>query len=130
MRFKKKQKKFVKILSSKVFLFFLILLSAGVIKLTIEKYTEVSKARATLKTEKQKIEEGEKKTEEMKAMLKYLTSKEYIESIAKKKLNMVKQGEKVIYVLPEKIEKKEKKEKKKSFWENVKDKFNKKEEKE
>ena len=131
MRVNRKKKKFVKILSSKVFLFFLILACAGIVKLTFEKYIEVSKAKVTLETEQQKIKEGEEKNKELKNTLKYLQSKEYLESVAKKKLNLVKPGEKVIYVMPEEEEKEEKeeKEKKKSFWESVKGVFNKEEKK-
>ena len=127
MRVNRKQKKFVKILSSKVFLFFLILACAGIVKLTIEKYIEVSKAKATLQTEQERIKEGEDKNKELKNTLKYLQSKEYLEGVAKKKLNLVKPGEKVIYVMPEEEKEEEKKEteKKKSFWENVKEIFNK-----
>lgn len=129
MRVNRKQKKFVKILSSKVFLFFLILVCAGVVKLTIEKYIDVSKAESFLKEQQEKIKEGEEKNKELKNNLKYLQSKEYLESVVKKKLNLVKPGEKVIYVMPEEEKKDEKKEteNKKSFWESVKEIFNKEE---
>jgi cell division protein FtsB len=135
MRVSKKQKKFVKILSSKLFLFVLILLFAGITKITIEKYIEVQKAKATLEEEQKNIKEGEKKSKELEETLKYFQSKEYIESVAKKKLNLVKPGEKVIYVMPEEEKEKEKKEeeqkeKEKSFWDNLKEIFSKEEKKE
>lgn len=132
MRVSKKQKKFVKIFSSKLFLFVLILLFAGITKITIEKYIEVQKAKATLKEEQENIKKGERKSKELEETLKYFQSKEYIEGVAKKKLNLVKPGEKVIYVMPEEEkegkEKEEEQEKqKKSFWESVKEIFSKEE---
>lgn len=132
----KKQKKFVKILSSKLFLFVLILAFAGLAKITIEKYIEVDKAKATLSEEKNKIKEGEKENKELEEELQYFQSKEYIESVAKKKLNLVKPGEKVIYVLPdeeveEKKEEKKKEEKQeKTFWQTLREIFSKEEKEE
>ncbi len=131
-----KKKGFFKIFSSKLFLFVLILLFAGLAKITIEKFIEVNKAKEILNKEQQRIAEKEAKNLELKEKLKYFQSKEYLENIAKEKLNLVKPGEKLIYILPkEKKKKKEeelKKEKEKeemSFWESLKSIFIKKEEK-
>lgn len=131
MRPVNKRKKFVKTLSSKFFLFCLILAFAGLAKITVEKYIEVDKAKATLNQEQKKIKEGEKKNTELKETLKYFQTKEYFENIAKKKLNLVKPGEKVIYVMPEKeeeekkIKEEETKKGEKSFWEKVREFFSK-----
>jgi|YelNatPaOPRAMG01_1025707.scaffolds.fasta_scaffold150980_2 cell division protein FtsB len=124
----KRKKKFVRIFSSKLVLFLLIIACAGLAKVTIEKYIEVSKAKATLKGEEKKVKENEEKSKKLEEMINYFQSKEYLESIARKKLNLVKPGEKVIYVIPEKMEaeKKESQTKnnnqnKKNFFEKVKE---------
>jgi len=124
----KRKKKFVRIFSSKLVLFLLIIACAGLAKVTIEKYIEVSKAKATLKGEERKVKENEEKSKKLEEMINYFQSKEYLESIARKKLNLVKPGEKVIYVIPEKMEaeKKESQTKnnnqnKKNFFEKVKE---------
>jgi len=124
----KRKKKFVRIFSSKLVLFLLIIACAGLAKVTIEKYIEVSKAKATLKGEEKKVKENEEKSKKLEEMINYFQSKEYLESIARKKLNLVKPGEKVIYVIPEKMEaeKKESQTKnnnqnKRNFFEKVKE---------
>lgn len=131
------RKKFVKILSSRIILFLLIIAVAAMAKVTFEKYKEVSKAKSTLKEEEKKTKDVQQKLEKLEAEMKYYQSKEYLESIARKKLNMAKPGEKVIYVIPEeeKVKKEEEQKvdqqkKNKSFWERLKEflKINKKEE--
>lgn len=121
-----KKNSFFKIFSSKIFLFVLILLFAGVAKITIEKFIEVKKAQEIINKEQQNIKEKEEKNKVLEEKLKYFQNKEYLENIAKEKLNLVKPGEKVIYILPkeEKEEKEkeleEKTEEKMSFWESLK----------
>lgn len=123
----RKRKKFVRILSSRITLFFLIIAVAAMAKVTFEKYIEVSKAKATLKQEEKKTKEAQQRLEKLETEIQYYQSKEYLESIARKKLNLAKPGEKVIYVIPEekqneneqKAESQEKKNK--SFWERVKE---------
>lgn len=125
-----KKKGFFRIFSSKLFLFVLILLFAGIAKITIQKYIEVKGAKDALDKEQKTIQEKEDKNKSLEEKLKYFQSKEYIENVAKEKLNLVKPGEKLIYVLPK--EEKEQKEaeqkeqqKEKSLWESLKSIFNK-----
>jgi len=120
-----KKKGFFRIFSSKLFLFLLIFLFAGMAKVTIEKYLEASKAKEILGKEQARITEKEKKNKDLEDKLKYFQSKEYIENLAKEKLNLVKPGEKLIYILPkeEKEQKEEElkqKEEKMSLFESLK----------
>jgi cell division protein FtsB len=120
MRIKKSQKKFIKVLSSKVFLFCLLFLFAGLVKITVEKYMEVQSAKATLDGSQERIQSGETKNKKLKETLKHFQSKEYVESIAKEKLNLVRPGEKVIYVLPAKKKPAAKDKSSKNFWDSLK----------
>jgi len=120
MKLKKKEKKFIKIFSSKIFLFFLILILAGFSKVCLDKFFEVQEARKIVLEGEEKIEGIELKSKKLEAELKKLQDKKHLENIAKEKLNLARPGEKVIYVLPEEEKKaKEKESREKGFWDQL-----------
>ncbi len=101
---KKRRKKFFKVFSSRLFLFLLIIATAGLAKVTVEKYFEVSKAKATLQKEEKKVKEDEGRLKKLEETIESFEDKEYLEKIVRRKLNLIKPGEKVIYVIPEKVQ--------------------------
>jgi len=120
MKLKKKEKKFIKIFSSKIFLFFLILILAGFSKVCLDKFFEVQEARKIVLEGEEKIKGIELKSKKLEVELKKLQDKKHLENITKEKLNLARPGEKVIYVLPEEEEKTgEKKTGEKGFWEQL-----------
>lgn len=123
----RKRKKFFKVFSSRLFLFLLIIATAGLAKITVEKYLEVSKLKATLQKEEEKVKEDENRLKKLEETIKSFEDKEYLERIVRKKLNLIKPGERVIYVIPEKAkeqksqENREEKKKDKNIFEKIKE---------
>ncbi len=89
---------FKRILSSKIFLFILLLafiwLSLILVKITYRKY-ELDKQVSDLKAEVEKID---KSTQEFSQLLEYFKSQGFLEKEAKEKLNLQKEGENVMMV--------------------------------
>lgn len=98
---KKKKNIFV----SKAALFFLIIILAGVINITYEKFKEWYLAKKILIMQEKEIKEAKGRETSLRDSLDYLRSEGYLIRVIKKKLNLVSPGEKVIFVMPE--EKKE-----------------------
>lgn len=135
MYIKRKEKKTIKIFSSKFFLFVLILVLAGVSKITFEKVTEWNQVREILTLEEEKIKEKAEKNQMLEETSENLKNEEYLAKTVKEKLNLVDIGEKIIYVLP--LPKKENnveennseaKLENKSFWQKLKEIFSEEEE--
>ncbi len=102
MRKKQKQKGgFWRIFSSKVFLFLIIFIFAGMAKATFDKYVSWRQANSALTEVEEKIQSEQQKSKDLKKEIDEIRSEEYIERVTKERLNLVKPGEKVIYVLPE-----------------------------
>lgn len=118
----RKEKHFFSIFSSKIFFFFLILILAGIVKICFGKFQELSWAKDILTSQEVKIKEQKERKEKLKRTFEDLQSEEYLMRILKEKLNLVKPGERVIYILPEE-EKKEEVIEGKSFLERLKNFF-------
>jgi len=97
----KKRKNIFAIFSSKLFFFLLIIIFSGVVKLSFDKFREWSWARSTLISQEEKIGRGGEREKDLKNMLDYLQTEGYLIRIVKEKLNLVRPGEKVIFVIPE-----------------------------
>lgn len=120
---KRKQKKSSgRIFSSKIFLFLLIIIAAGAGKLTFDKYYSWTQAKSDISEVEKEIETEKQKNANLKQQASEAQNNEYLENVIKEKLNLVKPGEKVIYVLPEN-EEPPAKEKEETMWEKVKDIF-------
>lgn len=119
------------IFSSGFFLFILILIFAGISKITVEKFNEWKKIKEVLDLKKKEISLMKEEIDNLKKTLADLENPSYLELIIKERLNLIKEGEKVINVSQEKEDKKEDKkiEKKeegnflKDFLESLKQKF-------
>ncbi len=124
MRKKQKQKGgFWRIFSSKIFLFLMIFVFAGMAKATIDKYLSWKQVKNTLTAVEENIQSEQQRSENLKKEVNEAQSEEYIERITKERLNLVKPGEKVIYVLPETPPEQELTEEDKTnegFWEKIK----------
>jgi cell division protein FtsB len=125
MQKKQKQKNgFFRVFSSKLFLFLLIIVLAGIGKVTFEKYLSWNQARNTLSTIEKKVQEEKAKSEELNKKVDELQNEEYIERVIKEKLNLAKPGEKVIYILSEEEEGREEEvSKNEGLWEKLKEIF-------
>lgn len=115
------------IFSSGFFLFILILIFAGISKITVEKFNEWKKIKEVLDLKKKEINLMKEEIDNLKKTLTDLENPSYLELIIKERLNLIKEGEKVINVSQEKedkkIEKKEEGNFLKDFLENLKQKF-------
>ncbi|HOA47681.1 MAG TPA: septum formation initiator family protein [Candidatus Pacearchaeota archaeon] len=70
-------------------------------KATFDKYVSWRQANSALTEVEEKIQSEQQKSKDLKKEIDEIRSEEYIERVTKERLNLVKPGEKVIYVLPE-----------------------------
>jgi len=98
-----------KILQSKGFIIFLIIILVFIIIGFGKEGYKFFRVRQNIKSLEREIEELEKENQELKSMEKYFDSQDFLEKQARLKLNLTKLGEKLIIIkIGEGIEKKEK----------------------
>ena len=114
MRKNKKNRKnvFKKLFSSRFFLFILIIVFAGIAKMTFSKFEEWGAAKASFDAKKETIASKEVEKETLEEEIKNSKNERFVEKATKQKLGLVSPGEKVIYVLNEREEETEEEEEK------------------
>lgn len=119
----RKKNTFLTTFFPKVLCFVLILILAGIVKSSFDKFSNWKEAKNVLALKEETIEKEKEKLNNFKKILDYFQNPEYLERTVKEKLNLVRPGEKVIYVLPPKEEQGKKPPETKSFWERLKEIF-------
>jgi len=123
---KRRRNVFSAVFFSRFFFFVLILILAGVAKISFEKFKEWQQAHKILISKEEKIEKQKERKEKLEALLRRLQNEDYLKNITKERLNLVEPEERVIYVLPEKEEReKEESSKDKGFLEKLREMFKK-----
>ncbi len=115
----KKKNIFLATFFPKVLCFVLILILAGIVKSSFDKFSNWKEAKNILAFKEETIEKEKEKLNNFKKILDYFQNPEYLERTVKEKLNLVRPGEKVIYVLPPKEGQEKKPPETKSFWEKL-----------